>query len=87
MITLAVVAGASAADAQGRCMTIYGAPSGNTSDIAPVFAPTGWKMVPRVTTGSLRLYLAPGALYRGRKAGCVAKSSEADRAIGYQLEL
>jgi catechol 2,3-dioxygenase-like lactoylglutathione lyase family enzyme len=32
-----------AALAQGRCMTTFGAPSCNTSDIASVFAPTGWK--------------------------------------------
>src|SRR5581483_9453547 len=29
--------------AQGRCMTTYGAPSCNTSDVPPIFAPTGWK--------------------------------------------
>ena len=31
--------------AQGRCMTTFGAPSCNTSDVQPVFAPTGWKTV------------------------------------------
>jgi catechol 2,3-dioxygenase-like lactoylglutathione lyase family enzyme len=34
-----------AASAQGRCMTIYGSPACNTTDIPPVFAPTGWKTV------------------------------------------
>src|SRR5215471_14681503 len=34
-----------AASAQGRCMTTYGSPACNTADIAPVFAPTGWKTV------------------------------------------
>src|SRR5258708_30358105 len=29
--------------AQGRCMLTFGTPSCNTSDIAPVFEPTGWK--------------------------------------------
>ena len=29
--------------AQGRCMTTFGAPTCITTDIAPVFAPTGWK--------------------------------------------
>src|SRR6187401_94790 len=31
--------------AQGRCMTTYGSPSCVTTDIKPVFAPTGWKTV------------------------------------------
>jgi len=31
--------------AQGRCMTTFGAPTCVTADIAPVFAPTGWKTV------------------------------------------
>ena len=29
--------------AQGRCMLTYGSPACNTSEIPPVFAPTGWK--------------------------------------------
>jgi len=29
--------------AQGRCMLTFGSPACNTADIAPVFAPTGWK--------------------------------------------
>ena len=33
------------ASAQGRCMTTYGAQACDTTDIAPVFAPTGWKTV------------------------------------------
>jgi catechol 2,3-dioxygenase-like lactoylglutathione lyase family enzyme len=31
--------------AQGRCMLTFGSPACNTTDIAPVFAPTGWKTV------------------------------------------
>jgi catechol 2,3-dioxygenase-like lactoylglutathione lyase family enzyme len=31
--------------AQGRCMTTYGSPACNTSNIPPVFEPTGWKTV------------------------------------------
>lgn len=31
--------------AQGRCMTTFGSPACNTSDIPPVFAPTGWRTV------------------------------------------
>jgi len=31
--------------AQGRCMLTAGSPACNTADIAPVFAPTGWKTV------------------------------------------
>ncbi len=31
--------------AQGRCMLTFGTPACNTTDIAPVFAPTGWKTV------------------------------------------
>ena len=31
--------------AQGRCMTTFGSPSCVTTDIPPVFAPTGWKTV------------------------------------------
>jgi len=34
-----------AALAQGRCMTTFGSPSCVTTDIPPVFAPTGWKTV------------------------------------------
>lgn len=33
------------ASAQGRCMLTAGSPACNTSNIAPVFAPTGWKTV------------------------------------------
>jgi|KBSSwiS6_1023812.scaffolds.fasta_scaffold00854_4 catechol 2,3-dioxygenase-like lactoylglutathione lyase family enzyme len=35
----------SQASAQGRCMTTYGSASCNTSNIKPVFAPTGWKTI------------------------------------------
>ena len=31
--------------AQGRCMRTFGTPACNTSPIAPVFSPTGWKTV------------------------------------------
>src|SRR5262245_53209948 len=31
--------------AQGRCMLTFGTPACNTSDIAPVFEPTGWKTI------------------------------------------
>ena len=31
--------------AQGRCMLTFGTPACNTTDIAPIFAPTGWKTV------------------------------------------
>ena len=31
--------------AQGRCMLTFGTPACNTTEIAPVFAPTGWKTV------------------------------------------
>jgi catechol 2,3-dioxygenase-like lactoylglutathione lyase family enzyme len=31
--------------AQGRCMRTFGSPACNTTPIAPVFAPTGWKTV------------------------------------------
>ena len=31
--------------AQGRCMLTFGTPGCNTTDIAPVFEPTGWKTV------------------------------------------
>ncbi len=31
--------------AQGRCMLTPGTPACNTADIAPIFAPTGWKTV------------------------------------------
>jgi len=49
--TLALAAGAPVAlwattrslRAQGRCMLTAGAPACSTADIAPVFAPTGWK--------------------------------------------
>src|SRR5437868_2873735 len=29
--------------AQGRCMLTFGTPGCNTSDISPMFEPTGWK--------------------------------------------
>ena len=41
----AVVGAPIAALAQGRCMTTFGSPSCVTTDIPPVFAPTGWKTV------------------------------------------
>src|SRR5476649_32776 len=31
--------------AQGRCMLTFGTPACNTTDVAPIFAPTGWKTV------------------------------------------
>jgi catechol 2,3-dioxygenase-like lactoylglutathione lyase family enzyme len=31
--------------AQGRCMLTFGSPSCNTSEVPPIFAPTGWKTV------------------------------------------
>ena len=34
-----------AAFAQGRCMLTFGTPACNTSDIPPLFEPTGWKTV------------------------------------------
>ncbi|HEY6358429.1 MAG TPA: hypothetical protein VIX35_09305, partial [Vicinamibacterales bacterium] len=37
--------GARAALAQGRCQLTFGTPSCNTTEIAPVFEPTGWKTV------------------------------------------
>src|SRR5215510_7669338 len=42
---IAMTFGTAAASAQGRCMLTLGAPNCNTSDIPPVFAPTGWKTV------------------------------------------
>src|ERR1700730_17559463 len=33
------------ATAQGRCMLTFGTPACNTSEIAPVFGPTGWKTI------------------------------------------
>ena len=33
------------ATAQGRCMLTFGTPACNTTDIAPIFAPTGWKTI------------------------------------------
>ena len=44
-IGAAAAAAPIAAFAQGRCMLTYGSPACNTSDIPPVFAPTGWKTV------------------------------------------
>lgn len=45
VVTLVVVAAPAAALAQGRCLLTLGSPACNTADIAPVFAPTGWKTV------------------------------------------
>ena len=33
------------ATAQGRCMLTFGTPACNTTDIAPIFEPTGWKTI------------------------------------------
>lgn len=44
-MAMVLALGASAASAQGRCMTTYGSPTCNTSDIPPIFEPTGWKTV------------------------------------------
>src|SRR5512143_620019 len=41
----AAVAAPLSAFAQGRCMLTPGTPACNTSDIAPIFEPTGWKTV------------------------------------------
>jgi catechol 2,3-dioxygenase-like lactoylglutathione lyase family enzyme len=45
LLTMAGMAVPSPDWAQGRCMTTFGSPACNTSDIPPVFAPTGWKTV------------------------------------------
>ena len=42
---LAAVGAPLAALAQGRCMRTFGTPACNTTPIAPVFEPTGWKTV------------------------------------------
>ena len=39
----AAVGGPLSLSAQGRCMLTFGTPACNTTDIPPVFAPTGWK--------------------------------------------
>ena len=44
-VSLALALGATAASAQGRCMTTFGAPACNTANIAPIFEPTGWNTV------------------------------------------
>src|ERR1700736_2607113 len=44
-IGLATVGAPLSALAQGRCMLTFGAPACNTSNIKPVFEPTGWKTV------------------------------------------
>jgi len=41
----AAVSAPLAALAQGRCMLTFGTPACNTSDIPPLFEPTGWKTV------------------------------------------
>src|SRR5471030_2996841 len=43
--TAAAAAAPLSALAQGRCMLTAGVPACNTTDIAPIFAPTGWKTV------------------------------------------
>jgi catechol 2,3-dioxygenase-like lactoylglutathione lyase family enzyme len=45
--TLVVLAFAAplSVSAQGRCMLTFGTPACNTTGIAPIFAPTGWKTV------------------------------------------
>ncbi|HMF94439.1 MAG TPA: VOC family protein [Vicinamibacterales bacterium] len=42
-IGAATVGAPLSAFAQGRCMLTFGSPACNTSDITPVFEPTGWK--------------------------------------------
>ena len=41
----AAVAAPLSLSAQGRCMLTFGTPACNTTDTAPLFAPTGWKTV------------------------------------------
>ncbi len=43
LMTMAVVAANRPGMAQGRCMTTFGAATCVTTEIPPVFAPTGWK--------------------------------------------
>ncbi len=43
--TIALANTSAPAYAQGRCMTTYGAPTCVTTDIPPVFAPTGWNTI------------------------------------------
>src|SRR5262244_4031339 len=40
---VATVGAPLSAFAQGRCMLTFGSPACNTSDITPIFEPTGWK--------------------------------------------
>ena len=42
---LAAVGAPLSLSAQGRCMLTFGTPACNTTDIAPIFEPTGWKTV------------------------------------------
>ena len=42
---LAAVAAPLSVAAQGRCMLTFGAPGCNTTGIAPIFEPTGWKTI------------------------------------------
>jgi catechol 2,3-dioxygenase-like lactoylglutathione lyase family enzyme len=42
---VAAVGAPLSAFAQGRCMLTFGTPACNTTDITPIFAPTGWKTV------------------------------------------
>ena len=44
-VPLAGAFGATSASAQGRCMLTPGTPGCDTSDIAPIFGPTGWNAV------------------------------------------
>jgi catechol 2,3-dioxygenase-like lactoylglutathione lyase family enzyme len=45
VLGIAAVGAPFTAFAQGRCMRTFGTPACNTTAIAPVFAPTGWKTV------------------------------------------
>ncbi len=80
-VPFAHILGGTRTFAQGRCMLTLGAPSCNTSDITPVFAPTGWKTVGtrphhlrrrRLSERSGVLHRAHGmdAAERRRPAGC-----------------
>ena len=63
---LAAVGAPLSLSAQGRCMLTFGTPACNTADIAPIFAPTGWKTVAldHITFRARRLPKGGGVLHR-----------------------
>jgi catechol 2,3-dioxygenase-like lactoylglutathione lyase family enzyme len=70
-----------AAFAQGRCMTTFGSPACDTSEIKPLFEPTGWKTIALETiTFTVADHQKEAAFYVALM-GWTLRSADANRAV------